>query len=29
MRVVSAVKAIGQQNRQGAAIVLKTRRVMP
>jgi hypothetical protein len=29
MRVVSAVKTIGQQNRQGAAIVLKTRRVMP
>jgi hypothetical protein len=29
MRVVSAVKTIGEQNRQGAAIVLKTRRVTP
>jgi hypothetical protein len=29
MRVVSAVKTIGQQNREGAAIVLKTRRVTP
>jgi hypothetical protein len=29
MRVASAVKTIGQQNRQRAAIVLKIRRVTP